>query len=146
MDYRIMREQVKILNKAHNRMYEDIREKYNLSLNEILLMIYLYHNPEENTAKEITNKIKCTKSHISKSVESLYSRGFLEKVIDKEDKKMVHLILTEESKEPVKEINDRVEYVRNNALNDIPIQDLEITKKTFKKIVENIEEMSKMFE
>ena len=82
-----------------------------------------------------------TKSHVSLSVENLTKRGLIEKIQDKEDKKIFHLFVTDKSKEMIGEISKRSKFLMRKTIENIPEEDIKITEKTLKKIIENIENL-----
>ena len=79
--------QAQILKKTFENAFEDIRKKYNLTMNEIILLLYLERNKMKNTARDMVEEIMITKSHISKSVDSLVDKKIITRLQDKDDRK-----------------------------------------------------------
>ena len=50
-------------------------DKYNLKKMEYDILMFLYHNPEYNTAADIVRIRKSTKSHVSTALKVLEERG-----------------------------------------------------------------------
>ena len=64
-------------------------EKYQLRQLENDILMFIYNNPAYNTAADIVRIRKSTKSHVSTSLKVSEGRGFIEKRIDKDNKKNV---------------------------------------------------------
>ena len=129
-----------VLKKAYDSIWDDISEKFDLTRAEIDVIAFLTNNPKLDTASSVVEYRMIAKSHVSKAVEHLISRGFVVGNKDSKDRRQVHLVLTDEAKEAVREIAARQkEFVKK--VND-GITDEEF--KMFKKISEKI--MHKLFE
>lgn len=70
-----------------------ICEKYDLTLMELTILLFLHNNPQHDTAAEIIKLRRLTKSHVSISVRSLIEKGFLESWQKDHDRRTVHLKL-----------------------------------------------------
>ena len=74
--------------KTITRYYEmkmsGVCEKYNLRQMEYDILMFLYNNPEYNTAADIVRIRKSTKSHVSTSLKVLEDRGLIERKVDKD--------------------------------------------------------------
>ena len=55
------------------------------------ILMFLYNNPEYNTAADIVRIRKSTKSHVSTSLKVLEDRGLIERRVDPANKKL-HLL------------------------------------------------------
>ena len=64
------------LKKLMEHMELPIMEKYQLRPVELDILVFLYHS-KGNTAKEIMKKKCISKAHISKSIDNLYSKGYV---------------------------------------------------------------------
>ena len=75
------------------RYYEilmsSVCEKYQLRQMEYDILMFLYNNPQHNTAADIVRYRKSTKSHVSTSLKVLEEKGLIERRIDKDNKKRV---------------------------------------------------------
>lgn len=70
-------------------------KEYHLTGTEMTVLLFLYNNPDKNTATDITKYSRMAKANISKSVEHLLRRDLLERTRDAQDRRVVHLCLTE---------------------------------------------------
>ena len=81
------------------------------------------------------------KSHISKSVDSLVNKNLIKRVPDKENKKIIHLIINDDAKEIINELNKKEEDMIELALRGIPEENIKILEETLEKIKDNIKEI-----
>lgn len=85
----------------HSILFYSICEKYNLTIAEILVLLYLAGAKGNDTAKDIVDKLKLTKSHVSLSVRSLKKRGYLTGSYEDGNHRTVHLSLCDMARGPV---------------------------------------------
>ena len=78
------------------RYYEILKssvcEKYQLRQMEYDILMFLYNNPQHNTAADIVRYRKSTKSHVSMSLKVLEEKGLIERRIDKDNKNVLKFI------------------------------------------------------
>ena len=86
--------------KLHDSMLKDVCEEYNLTLIEGKIISFLYNNPEKDTAAEIVELRMLSKGNVSQAVESLIQKSLIRRSQDKNDRRKIHLYLTEKA-EPV---------------------------------------------
>lgn len=85
--------------KGYARVLEPICRRWDLTRNELDVLLFLANNPSFDRAADIVTRRGLSKSHVSLSVTNLESRGLLLRQPDPEDRRTVHLELTEEAKE-----------------------------------------------
>ena len=85
--------------KGYARLLDPICKKWNLTRNELDVMLFLANNPDYDRAVDIVTNRGLSKSHVSLSVANLESRGYLIRREDPADRRTVHLQLTEQAKE-----------------------------------------------
>ena len=74
------------IKKVYEKMFYQVSEELELTQNEIDVLLFLHNNAPLNTASDIARYRAMSKSMISKSVDSLYKRGYLSYDIDELDK------------------------------------------------------------
>lgn len=79
--------------KMYARMCEPVLAEYALSQLELDILLFLANNPHYDTASDIVEKRKLTKSHVSLGVEQLIQKGLIERIPDVNDRRLVHLRL-----------------------------------------------------
>lgn len=93
--------------KTITRYYEikvsGVCEKYQLRQLEYDILMFIYNNPAYNTAADIVRIRKSTKSHVSTSLKVLEDRGFIERRVDKDNKKHVTIHLLQLANEVIED-------------------------------------------
>ena len=77
---------------------EEATEKLSITHTEIEIIMFLFNNPDYDTAKDISELRKFPKSCVSKAVDDLIKKDYLESFIDISDRRILHLKLKEPSK------------------------------------------------
>ena len=80
--------------KSYSRLMEPVCKRWNLTHNELDVLLFLANNPVHDTATDIVEVRHLTKSHVSASVKTLQARGYLQRVFLDGNHKTVHLRLT----------------------------------------------------
>lgn len=81
--------------KKYAQMMEPICSRWNLTRNELDVLLFLHNNPEYDRAADIVAHRGLVKSHVSLSVGELEIKGLLLRSPAPEDRRAVHLKLTE---------------------------------------------------
>ena len=89
--------------KLYNSLFGSLLEKYQLTQLEADILLFLANNPPFDTARDIVDKRHLAKSHVSAGVESLASRGLLERSRQDGNRKTIHLRHTGEAAPIVEE-------------------------------------------
>jgi len=85
--------------KGYARLLDPICKKWDLTRNELDVMLFLYNNPGFDRAVDIVNNRGLSKSHVSLSISGLESKQLLTRTEDPADRRTVHLQLTQQGKE-----------------------------------------------
>ncbi len=85
----------------HSVLFGSICEEYHLTLTELLVLLFLDKNEKSDTATDLVEKLKITKSHMSASVRDLEERGYLQGAYEGSNRRTIHLRLCEKSKEVI---------------------------------------------
>lgn len=93
---------LKKLQKAYSRLLEPVCRQWDLTRNELDVLLFLHNNPQLDRAADIVSCRGIAKSHVSQSVASLQQRGYLRRQIDPEDRRTVHLTLTQQALPPAR--------------------------------------------
>ncbi len=81
--------------KGYARLLDPICKKYDLTRKELDVMLFLANNPGQNRAADVVAGRGLSKSHVSVSVAGLEEKGLLTRSEDPDDRRTVHLHLTE---------------------------------------------------
>ena len=85
----------------YGKLLAPVCTQYGLTRMELNVLLFLYHNPEHDTASEIVKRRRLTKSHVSMSVRSLEEKGLLTCAYRGRNRRTIHLTLTDAAAEIV---------------------------------------------
>ena len=129
------------------RYYEilmsSVCEKYQLRQMEYDILMFLYNNPQHNTAADIVRYRKSTKSHVSTSLKVLEEKGLIERRIDKDNKKRVEIYILDSADDIIKDGISVQQQFAKDMLNGLTADEIILCKQIFKKIYNNAEECIK---
>ncbi len=133
------------LKKLIAKKVEPLIEEYDLRTVELDILLFLSRQKGQNTAKEIMNKKHLSKSHISKSIDNMRVRGFIEVCEDEDDHRILHIILTKKSEEVIQKVGKIYENCREIVQEGIEEKEMEIVSAVIAKMSRNINrELEKM--
>lgn len=92
------------MRKLLEKKSEVLEKKYGMRSVELEILLFLYHSPCGDTAKDIVEEKNLSKAHISKSVDNLRAKGFVVLTEDVNDRRKRHIELTKKAKEAAKEM------------------------------------------
>jgi len=97
MDFRNMRddyfETMLRARKGYGKVMDPICRQWDLTRNELDVIIFLYNNPEFDRASDVALRRGMAKSHVSLSVSTLEEKGLLARIPDPADRRTIHLKL-----------------------------------------------------
>ena len=134
--------QAQSIKKMYDSLYEDLKVKYGLTMNEIMFLLYLDKHQMKNTAREIVEDLMVTKSHISKSVDSLARDNIIIRVRDEFDKKIIRLYISESADSLLNELKEREKWIMKNITAGISKEELETFNKVLEKMQQNMMKFS----
>lgn len=90
------------INRAMNELEEQMNDKYEVGLNEAMVLCSL--SDAKLSATEIAEKTGMTASHCSKMIKSVEIKKLIERQLGKTDKRQMYFKLTKVGKEKLAEI------------------------------------------
>ena len=131
--------------KTITRYYEmkmaGVCEKYDLRQMEYDILMFLYNNPKYNTAADIVRIRKSTKSHVSTSLKVLEDRGFIDRRVDKDNKKHVTIHLLQLANEVIEDgIWVQKEFAQD-MFEGLSEEEIKVFMSVFQKVYDNAERM-----
>lgn len=81
--------------KFYERQFTSLLERYNLSMREIHVLLFLANNPGYDTARDVTEYRGIAKSQVSQAVDLMAERGLLRRTADRADRRVIRLAITE---------------------------------------------------
>lgn len=82
------------MEKLYGGLFAPLLERHGLTQLEMDILLFLANNPACDTARDIVEKRRLAKSHVSVGVEALTARGLLERLRQGGNRKTIHLRLT----------------------------------------------------
>lgn len=82
------------LRRLYGLLFVPLLEQYGITQLEADILLFLANNPEYDTARDMVEKRRLAKSHISAGIDALVCRGLLERVRRDGNRKTIHLRLT----------------------------------------------------
>ena len=96
------------MRKLLDKKSEVFAQKYGVRNVKLEILLFLYHSPCGDTAKDIVEEKNLSKAHISKSVDNLRAKGFVVLTEDENDRRKRHIELTEKAVEAAKNMLEEV--------------------------------------
>ena len=131
--------------KTITRYYEmkvsGVCEKYQLRQLEYDILMFIYNNPAYNTAADIVRIRKSTKSHVSISLKVLEDRGFIERRVDKDNKKHVTVHLLQLANEVIEDGKWAQKEFAQDMFEGLSEEEIKVFMNVFQKVYENAERM-----
>lgn len=90
--------------KLYQKHAKSVLEKYSISQAEFDILAFLNNNPELNTASDICEIRMLKKSIVSQSIEKLVKKGYIYKLNDTSDKRVLHLFISDSALPIVEDI------------------------------------------
>lgn len=126
------------VSKFHSLMLKEISDKFGLSDMEINIIAFLHNNPRLDTAADIVELRRLSKSNVSKAVSSLCAKGLLISRTYESDRRKDHLILTAKAFPIEKEISYCTDQLLSVVFDGFTKEEEECFKSLNTKIRENI--------
>ena len=108
----------------------------NFSPNEISILILLSNNTSINTSSQLTLILGVSKGLISRSIDSLLSRGLIVCLPDTKDKRIQRIRLTKEATPLLLRLQKEIEQINEILLQDISEEEISQMETTMIKIIE----------
>ena len=115
--------------------------KYQLRQLEYDILMFIYNNPEYNTAADIVRIRKSTKSHVSISLKVLEDRGFIERRVDKDNKKHVTIHLLQLANKVIEDGKWAQKEFAQDMFEGLSEEEIKVFMNVFQKVYENAERM-----
>lgn len=130
--------------KNYTRLLEPVCQEMGLTRNELDVMLFLENNPDFDRAVDIVTNRGLAKSHVSMSVASLEERGLLERIPDPDDRRTIHLKLTEKSREITKVACRRQKQFLDYLHQGVTEEQLEMMRLFAERVHENIKNIEEV--
>ena len=112
-------------------------KEYHITATEMTVLLFLHNNPDKNTAKDIIEYSRRAKANISKAVEHLMRRDLLVRIRDVQDRRVVHLCLTETAERIMPDLHAANERFLRGIFADFSPEELQRYNMYNQRIAEN---------
>lgn len=124
--------------KFQEAAYSSITDHYQISLLELRVLLFLTEHETHNTAKDIVEVHRFTKSNVSKSIETLIEKGYLARSQDSYDRRYIHLAILSEAYPIIAAAKKRKKEVFQILFQGITEQEVRVIAEVAIKITTNI--------
>lgn len=125
--------------KGYARVLEPICKEWEITRNEMDVLLFLANNPGTDRAVDIVNGRGLSKSHVSFSVSNLEKRGFLSRLENQADRRNVHLVLSQQV-QPLVEAGQKAQrQFFASIFADVSPEEIAIWLQIIKKVSKNIQ-------
>ena len=80
----------------YERQFSPLLRRWDLTMREVHVLLFLANNPGYDTARDVAEYRGLAKSQVSQAVDLLAAQGLLCRTPDSGDRRVVHLMITEE--------------------------------------------------
>lgn len=127
--------------KVYASMMDPLCRQFDLTRNELNVILFLANNPGLDRATDIVTIRKIAKSHVSLSVGNLEKRGIVRRTFEEGDRRAAHLHLTEAVFPIVRAGQHLQKEFFTRMLAGLSGKELELWGNIMEKISQNIENM-----
>ncbi len=127
------------ISQIYRKALNSSNESFDLSPNELGLMMIMHLDPSINTANQIVKVLGTTKGLASRNVDNLVKKGLIKTNTDEKDRRMVRLTLCNKAKELCEEIRRNNEALFDRAMEGIDLKDALLALDILQKMVANMQ-------
>ena len=128
------------MRKLLDKKSEVLAQKYGVRNVELEILLFLYHSPCGDTAKDIVEEKNLSKAHISKSVDNLRAKGFVILTEDKNDRRKRHIELTEKAVEAAKDMLEVHNECRQIVMRYVTDDEKVVMNQVMEKMIRSLDE------
>ena len=128
------------MRKLLEKKSEVLVQKYGVRNVELEILLFLYHSPCGDTAKDIVEEKNLSKAHISKSVDNLRAKGFVVLTEDENDRRKRHIELTQKAEEAAKEMLEIHNDCRRIIMRYVTEEEKAVMDRVMQKMLRSLDE------
>ena len=122
--------------------FRELTENCGFTPNEMFVLLFLYRNaPEQDTATAIAQAWSVSKPLVTRSVDGLHRRGLLNCVRDENDRRLVHLHLSDAGCTAAQNLHHRCETFAFQLQNGISEQEMQTLCGVMQKMQANLDDL-----
>ena len=127
----------KTITTCYELLSSKVCDEYGLTQMQYDILMFLYNNPQHNTAADIVKIRKSTKSHVSTSLKGLENRGLIKRLQSVENKKHIEIVLLEKAMPIIEDGIKAQKDFASNVLSGLTNEEKRICMSVFDKICRN---------
>lgn len=131
---------LRVITRFYDTQRRAVCRKLSISQMEFDILVFLHNNPGRDTARDIVALRGLPKSNVSQAVEVLMGKGLLARSQDAEDRRRMHLNLTEAAEQLMPQLLEAQQTFWEQAFRDFSAQDAECFAALYGRIVKNLSE------
>ncbi len=135
----------KTITTCYELLSSKVCDEYGLTQMQYDILMFLYNNPQHNTAADIVKIRKSTKSHVSTSLKGLEDRGLIKRLQSVENKKHIEIVLLEKAMPIIEDGIKAQKDFASNVLSGLTNEEKRICMSVFDKICRNADEYLKKY-
>lgn len=135
----------KTITTCYELISSKVCNEYGLTQMQYDILMFLYNNPQHNTAADIVKIRKSTKSHVSTSLKGLEDRGLIKRLQSAENKKHIEIVLLEKAMPIIEDGIKAQKDFASNVLSGLTNEEKRICMSVFDKICHNADEYLKNY-
>lgn len=128
------------MRKLLDKKSEVLTQKYGVRNVELEILLFLYHSPCGDTAKDIVEEKNLSKAHISKSVDNLRAKGFVVLTEDENDRRKRHIELTQKAVEAAKEMLEVHNECKEVIMRYVTEEEKQVMNRVMEKMLASLDE------
>ena len=128
-----------LFKKIYDQSLEPVCKKYQLTRMELDILLFLANNPGYDTAKDIIERRRLTKSHVSRSLKDLERRDLVQKEYYPGNQKTAHLKLSSASIQMVAEGQQAQKKFFQTVFRDFNPEDVSRMEDYFERMRKNMQ-------
>ena len=122
-----------------NRMMTETARNQGVTKPEMDVLLFLYNNPQYDKAADVSELRFLAKSYVSKAVDLLQKRGYLQVQNDEKDRRVMRLKLTPATDPLIAAGNETRERFLKILFEGVSQKELQTMQKIHQKMMENLE-------
>ncbi len=122
-----------------NRMMTETARNQGVTKPEMDVLLFLYNNPQYDKAADVSELRFLAKSYVSKAVDLLQKRGYLQVQNDEKDRRGMRLKLTPAADPLIAAGNETRERFLKILFEGVSQEELQTMQKIHQKMMENLE-------
>ena len=135
----------KTITTCYELLSSKVCDEYGLTQMQYDILMFLYNNPQHNTAADIVKVRKSTKSHVSTSLKGLEDRELIKRLQSAENKKHIEIVLLEKAMPIIEDGIKAQKDFASNVLSGLTNEEKRICMSVFDKICRNADEYLKNY-